>query len=640
MESIENNELLNGLCQEYNIELPKNLQNRKIYEEIVNFKDAEYIYCIAYEMLIRTDEYKQLLKEYEPLKNISKNDMTNEEFLKLRELIERMNDLGLKKTSFLGFDCDDDNDHVFKRIEYYDEVINSPWSVRIVHKFQIDQSSGFHSIYHMLIDFYNKKNELYVFENGEYKNISLKPLDTNEEDQTNVINNIHITEIHKIIDNLFISYSADDNLEYKALKDIVYLKELDEDFLSLLKEKKNSDLLIQTKSNFSYYNTNFWNKYSVNDIKNGLNKLVDFHVSHNLIYDKSGMRIVNISTNQILKNPTNFYIPCANRMEKPEYFPWSQMNDEIPENYFQEQLKYNGHDYIIAQEGFLKVKREDVIYLINIDKYISLSYLHDSFLETLEYEDLKNKYIETEPLFSRPRLMFDEARLTNIPINLNLSKEDLLLYISQIKDDYDRDKNIVKTDEEYFFDLTLESDLTSIPSHIKYAHEKRSSSDKKLLPVKRHDFTKSFASAFYIYDLFKFFIPLFEKKRNDIREKRDLEIKELKDSRGIYKVDHDKIDDIKKIAKSEIIDYENDNMIVQIVYLHNDDLSKEQVEYFLTTMKEFIHGVNQKGENNVFKKQYDPTKEEDPEPKYKNLIIGDSYIIKSNKSDLSKILLD
>lgn len=640
MKPIEDNELLRTLCKEHKIELPNNLQNRKIYKEIANFKDAEYIYCIAYEMLIRTDKYNQLLKEYEPLKNISKNDMTNEEFSKLRELIDRMNDLGLKKTSFLGFDCDDDNDHVFKRIEYYDEVINSPWSARMVHKFQIDPSLGFNSIYHMLIDFYNKKNELYVFESGEYKKILLQSQDAMESDQTNFINSIHITEIHKIIDHLFIPYN-NDTLEYKALKNIVYLKELDKDFLSLLKEKKNSDLLIQIRSNFLHYNTEFWNQYCVNDIKNGLHKLVDFHVSHNLIYDKSGMRIVNISTNQILKDPTNFYIPCVNRMEKPEYFPWSQMNDEIPENYFQEQLKYNGHDYIIAQEGFLKVKREDVIYLINIDKYISLSYLHDSFLETLEYEDLKNKYIETEPVFSRPRLMFDEARLTNIPINLNLSKEDLLLYISQIKDDYNRDKNIVKTDEEYFFDLTLESDLTSIPAHIKYAHEKRSSSDKKFLPVKRHDFTKSFASAFYVYDLFKFFIRFFEIKRKCIRRKRELKIKEIKATakKEGANINQVAIDEAKESAEKEIKNYENNNLVTQISYLVND-LSEEQVEYYLATMKEFIHGVNQQGENNVFKKQYDSDKAEDPNPKYKNLIIGDSYIIKSNKADLSKILLD
>jgi hypothetical protein len=57
MQSIKENKLLSNLVKEFNIEVPKYIEDLKIYEEINNFKDAEYIYCIAYEMLIRTDEY-------------------------------------------------------------------------------------------------------------------------------------------------------------------------------------------------------------------------------------------------------------------------------------------------------------------------------------------------------------------------------------------------------------------------------------------------------------------------------------------------------------------------------------------------------------------------------------------------------
>lgn len=42
-------------------------------------------------------------------------------------------------------------------IEYYDEVSNSPWNVKKLDKFEIEPSLGYKSIYHMLIDFYNKK---------------------------------------------------------------------------------------------------------------------------------------------------------------------------------------------------------------------------------------------------------------------------------------------------------------------------------------------------------------------------------------------------------------------------------------------------------------------------------------------------
>ena len=46
-------------------------------------------------------------------------------------------------------------------------------------------------------------------------------------------------------------------------------------------------------------------------------------------------------------------------------------------------------------------------------------------------------------------------------------------------------------------------------------------------------------------------------------------------------------------------------------------------------MKEFIHGINLKGEQDNLKKVNNPEKEENPKPKYKNLIIGNSFITKN-----------
>ena len=57
-------------------------------------------------------------------------------------------------------------------------------------------------------------------------------------------------------------------------------------------------------------------------------------------------------------------------------------------------------------------------------------------------------------------------------------------------------------------------------------------------------------------------------------------------------------------------------------------------------MKEFIHGINLKGENNVLKKAYNPEVNEKGHPKYKDLIIGNSYFTKSNKAELIKKLID
>ena len=356
-------------------------------------------------------------------------------------------------------------------------------------------------------------------------------------------------------------------------------------------------------------------------------------------YNQNSQQI-NVSFNEIAENPSNFYIPCVNRNIKNTFRKWYRENNLVLDNTFINNMKFNGIKSIFSKEGYIRLKKEESIYLVQLSEYISLSLLEKSFLETLTYEDLKNIYIDTEPKFSRPRLMFDEARLTNIPINLNLSKEDLLHYISQIKDDYDKDKNIVKTFDEYFFDLPLESDLIEKPTYLKYASEKRSSEDKKILPVKRDEFKKRIAYAFHIYDIFKFFIPYTKEKRKDLREKRKDDIKKEKDAKGIYHIDHNKIENIKENAKINLSNYTHDSLITQISSLFKGHLSKKQVEYYLTIMKEFIHGINLKGENNVLKKAYNPEVNEKGHPKYKDLIIGNSYFTKSNKAELIKKLID
>lgn len=650
MKAIEENEFLSSLCKEFNIELPINLQNREIYKEIENFKEAEYIYCIAYEMLIRTDEYNRLLKEYKPLKNKSKYDMTNEEFLKLRELISKMNQLGLKKTSFLGFDNENDDDNVFKMIEYYDEVSNSPWNVRMLHKFESDSDEN---IFYLLAKFYLEKGELYKLDNYLYtmppesKELVLDNIKKNSKCKTQEEYN----EFYSYLNDFYIPCTNEitGEIEYKSLaSDSIYLKELDKAFLSMIKEKKDNNILIQIESDITKYNMEFWNKFYVNDIKDGLKKLIKFHFEHKLIYDKN-IQSTCASINEILDNPSNFYIPCVNRLEENTVIKWNKESNIMIDNTFINNLKFDGIEALIGHKGYITFKKEENIYVVQLSEYISLSLLDDSFLETITYEDLKNKYIDNEPKFSRPRLMFDEARLTNIPINLNLSKEDLLFYIAQIKNEYDRDKNIVKTFDEYFFNLPIESDFIERPSYIKYANDKRTPKDKKLLPVKRNEFQERIAYAFYIYDIFKFFIPYIKQKRNDLKKKRDNQIKKEKSERGFLPVNQDKIDYIKNEAKEKISKFTTESLINEIHTLFKVPLSKKnqveyylsesQVEYYLTTMKEFIHGTNSQNENNVFKKVYNPEVDEKRYPKYKDLIIGNSYITKTNEPEMIKKLM-
>lgn len=382
---------------------------------------------------------------------------------------------------------------------------------------------------------------------------------------------------------------------YKSLSDTIYLKELREDFLNILEEKQEKNILKQIKSD-SQVTIDFWYKYTLNDVKYGIDQLITYYMNNSKIKRLHNTNQDTITFLEVILKPSDFFVPAIDRSSTPNKHTMMQITQNLP-----------------------------------------LRFLEDAFLSTLEFSNIKGLYIETEPIFSRPRLVFEEARLINLPINLNLSKEELLFYISQIKDDYDKDKDIVKDPIEYILDLTLEGDYAEMPTNIKHVNQNAQS--KKLFPNERKKFKTSLAHAFYIYDLYKFFIPIIEKKRKSLRKDKDVEIQKVKDSRSIFAINHEKIEWIRNSAKEEISKYENNKLITEISKIVKKYVSEEQTVYYLTTMKEFIHGINQEGENDPLKKVIEPKNLENPKPKYKNLIIGNSYIIKSNKDDLIKNLI-
>ena len=322
MKSVEDNEYLNKLCKEFDAELTDNLKTRKIYYEIANFKYAENIYCMAYEMLIRTDEYNTLLASYDLFINSSSSEITDMEFIRLNVLIGKMNKLGLKKTSFLGFDCDNDSDNVFKRIKQYEEIVNSPWNVRMLHKFELQSKDD--NLFYLVLKFYNDKEMLYINKNNE---ITKHVIDKKSIDKIKKLskfkNKEELHEFNNILKKFYILCinKETNKTSYKILSgENIYLKELDSEFLLTLKEKTKNDLLIQTKSEYSS-DTQFWYKYSINDIKDGLNKLIEFHVENSIIYNQNSEK-TDDSYENIRNNISDYYIPCVGRIN-------STMNHDI-----------------------------------------------------------------------------------------------------------------------------------------------------------------------------------------------------------------------------------------------------------------------------------------------------------------------
>jgi hypothetical protein len=102
--------------------------------------------------------------------------------------------------------------------------------------------------------------------------------------------------------------------------------------------------------------------------------------------------------------------------------------------------------------------------------------------------------------------VFQQSKIINLPVNLNLPPEELVAYMSKIKEDYD--KNVLKI-------LHPLERITQI-----FQEAKKPNSEKKL-PIKTKK-RKAMADAFYIYDLYQIIEPIWSAKNND--SKRDLHL--------------------------------------------------------------------------------------------------------------------
>ena len=139
-----------------------------------------------------------------------------------------------------------------------------------------------------------------------------------------------------------------------------------------------------------------------------------------------------------------------------------------------------------------------------LSKDMPLEILDQDFLKDLNIIRTKNKIPHAKINYSVPTLRFKEDKVINIPVNLNLSREELKEYIFKIKKDFDDNRDIVKSPLEIFGDTLIDA--------IKPKNQKKNASKK------------DFADAIYIYDLYKYIENIFIKK---LREGSDYSQKNL-----------------------------------------------------------------------------------------------------------------
>lgn len=202
-----------------------------------------------------------------------------------------------------------------------------------------------------------------------------------------------------------------------------------------------------------------WHLYSLDDIINGYGTLLAFYFNKEKVFEKVDNEYISVNSNKFLDayhGNASYYIPSFK---------------EGIENY------------------------------IRISKNMPLKILEEDFLLSLRLSDLKLQYIQTEPIYSRPTLRFEEDKIINLPVNIHLSDDELKSYILKIKADYKKDKSIIKDNIEDLLDYELVDSI--LPK-----------SSKKLPKIRK---IKEFiATAFFIYDLYKLLKPKFDDKGKEL----------------------------------------------------------------------------------------------------------------------------
>jgi hypothetical protein len=168
----------------------------------------------------------------------------------------------------------------------------------------------------------------------------------------------------------------------------------------------------------------------------------------------------------------------------------------------------------------------------------------------------------------RRKLTLKNSLNIKLDLNLNLPKDELIAYITKIKDDFDKDNSIIKTPLELLGE-TLENENIDI----------------KNLP--KRDIKRIYADMFYIYDYFTFQDKKYKNEREKLKNKLKTKIKEIN-----KKWDYDKSDKKEKIEqlnddyKIEKQKYSKEQIIYEL--MEKLTFNKTKVNDYLKIMRMFI----------------------------------------------------
>lgn len=218
--------------------------------------------------------------------------------------------------------------------------------------------------------------------------------------------------------------------------------------------------------------------------------------------------------------------------------------------------------------------------IVNIDENLPISCLDKEFKETISERDLINRVekIKIGSIFTD--LEFIGLKIVNVDLNMNLPLEELIAYLTKIKNEYSKSKNILEIFNDKLQKINNPKSLAVVPKNI----QKRK---------------KTYADAFYIYDLFQCIDKYFYKMRKEIKNKYNKDKEEIKTDKSksitIKNIERDKIKYDYKIQ----LNYYNKDVIYDVINeITGTEINKIRKLHKL--LKEYIEDLKYK--NIIFNK--------------------------------------
>lgn len=239
----------------------------------------------------------------------------------------------------------------------------------------------------------------------------------------------------------------------------------------------------------------------------------------------------------------------------------------------------NFEDFLKTNKKIKSIIEDTLIFEDRLNKYGKLEYLktlNKKSKKVIAYNLISPQKLNIK--YSRPKIKIKELNLFSVDLNLNLPKDELIAYISKIKDDFDKDNSIIKTPLEL-----LGEEL-----------EKANEIESKALPKGKKKRKKAMADAFYVYDMYKILENEYAQKTKELKIERDEKIKAIKEDKYNYDISQKKsmINDLREYYDDELRKCDKNSIKTEIQSQSN--LSLDKIEKYKALMNKYIDELKYK----------------------------------------------